>query len=214
MLLSSSFSPWETDSKFQRIYQQIQPFTLVDQYKSYELWQLVEQVRKIPGVIIEVGVWRGGSGTLIAQRARERKIHTKIYLCDTFCGIVKAGKKDNYYRGGEYADTSQNAVERLLRRFHLRDVCVLQGIFPDETGKYITEKKVRLCHIDVDVYESTKDILNWVWPKLSLGGMVIFDDYGFQACEGVTTLVNEQRQKKDRLIIHNLNGHAIMVKIH
>jgi O-methyltransferase len=69
------------------------------------------------------------------------------------------------------------------------------------------------CHIDVDVYQSAKDIVDWIWDKLVVGGIIVFDDYGFPTCTGVTKYVNEQDGKPDRLIIYNINGHAIMIKI-
>ena len=40
----------------------------------------------------------------------------------------------------------------------------------------------------------------------------MFDDYGFPACPGVTKLVDEQRGLSDRMVLHNLNGHGIVVK--
>ncbi len=89
---------------------------------------------------------------------------------------------------------------------------MLQGIFPDDTGNKIAGETFRLCHIDVDVYQSAKDVLEWVWPRLSSQGVVVFDDYGFPACPGVTELVNEQRMRDDRLVLHNLNGHGLVVK--
>jgi O-methyltransferase len=42
--------------------------------------------------------------------------------------------------------------------------------------------------------------------------VAVFDDYGFPACPGVTRFVDEQRCRKDRLVLHNLNGHGIVVK--
>ena len=48
--------------------------------------------------------------------------------------------------------------------------------------------------------------------RLVLGGIVVYDDYGFQGCEGITRFVEEQRGLPDRLLLHNLNGHAIIVK--
>jgi O-methyltransferase len=48
--------------------------------------------------------------------------------------------------------------------------------------------------------------------RLVTGGFVVFDDYGFKGCEGVTRFVNEQRLKPDRLVLHNLSGHAIAIK--
>jgi len=73
-------------------------------------------------------------------------------------------------------------------------------------------RSVRLGHCDVDVYRSAKDVFDWVWPRLELGGMVVFDDYGFPACPGVTKFVDEQRLLGDRTVIHNLNGHGLVVK--
>jgi O-methyltransferase len=46
-----------------------------------------------------------------------------------------------------------------------------------------------------------------------IGGIIVFDDYGFSGCGGITKYVNEERNKNDRLIIHNLNGHGIIIKI-
>ena len=48
---------------------------------------------------------------------------------------------------------------------------------------------------------------------MPVGGMIVFDDYGFSGCEGVTKLVDEERNKNDRIVIHNLNGHGIIIKI-
>ena len=94
----------------------------------------------------------------------------------------------------------------------LRNVELLAGVFPDETGGRIADRTFRLCHCDVDVYLSAADVLEWVWPRLSAGGVVVFDDYGFPACPGVTRLVDEQRRLPDRLVFHNLNGHGVIVK--
>ena len=43
--------------------------------------------------------------------------------------------------------------------------------------------------------------------------MVIFDDYGFHTCDGITRLVNSLKMDKDKRVMHNLNGHAVLVKL-
>ena len=103
-------------------------------------------------------------------------------------------------------------VEALVGRLGLTNVELLQGIFPDETADQVDDRTFRLCHIDVDVYQSAKDVFDWVWPRLSPDGVVVFDDYGFPACPGVTQFVDEQRMLDDRLVLHNLNGHGLVVK--
>jgi O-methyltransferase len=45
------------------------------------------------------------------------------------------------------------------------------------------------------------------------GGIVVCDNYGFSASEGITGFVNEQMDETDRMVLHNLNGHAIVIKI-
>src|SRR3989338_575597 len=209
----ATYAPWLSDKEFNEIYKKIEENTLVDKYRCYELWQLVAETVHLYGALIEIGVWRGGSGAIIAKRAEIESIKDPVYLCDTFKGVVKAGERDSMYKGGEHAYTSKKIVEDLIQKLNLKNTNVLMGVFPDETSKFITEGKFRFCHIDVDVYESAKDILDWIWSKMVVGGIIVYDDYGFVGCDGIIHFVNEQRKKKDRLVLHNLNGHAIVIKL-
>jgi O-methyltransferase len=210
----ATYSPWLSDAEFNGIYEAVKENTLVDRYRCYELWQLVGEAAKLPGGdLIEVGVWRGGTGAIIAQRARMAGIRNPVYLCDTFQGVVKAGAKDAFYTGGEHADTSQEAVVTLMDRLGLEGVKVLKGIFPDDSRQLVEDRTFRFCHIDVDVYESARHVAEWIWPRLVPHGAIVYDDYGFRTCVGVTRFVNEERAKPDRMVIHNLNGHAIVLKI-
>jgi O-methyltransferase len=211
---AATYSPWLSDEQFNRVYEVIRGNTLVDVYRCYELWQLVAQAAKLPdGDLIEIGVWRGGTGTLIARKCQLTGVENPVYLCDTFRGVVKAGARDATYVGGEHADTDKERVLTLLRSVGIERVQILDGIFPDETGDGIRERSFRFCHIDVDVYDSAKDIMTWIWPRLVPGGIVVFDDYGFHSCVGITRFVNEERTRPDRLVVHNLNGHAIVIKM-
>jgi O-methyltransferase len=209
----ATYSPWLTDTGFRRVYDAIKHHTLVDHYLCYDLWRLVAESAKLDrGDLLEVGSWRGGTGCVIAKQAKVSNIKNTVYLCDTFKGVVKAGPLDPHYKGGEHANTSADSVRGLARKLGLSNVQVLEGIFPDQTGHRIADREFRFCHIDVDVYQSAADIVAWVWPRLINGGLIVYDDYGFKGCEGVTRFVNEQCLKSDRLIIHNLNGHAIEIK--
>jgi O-methyltransferase len=210
----ATYSPWRTDRDFQATFETIRDHTLVDFYRCYDLWNLVAEAAKLPGGdILEVGVWRGGTGCLVGRRAALLDVDATVYLCDTFSGVVKAGALDRHYDGGEHSDTSAGIVRELAHKLALNNVEILQGIFPDETGHRVETRRFRLCHIDVDVYESASEILRWVWPRMMPGGIVVFDDYGFLSTGGITQLVSEERVQTDRIMIHNLNGHAIFVKL-
>lgn len=209
----ATYAPWLSDKQFNEVYTHIKHNSLIDIYRCYELWQLVEQTSKLEGAFIEVGVWRGGSGVLIANKAHKLGIKEKVYLCDTFEGVVKAGENDTDYKGGEHSDTSIQTVESLAKKFKLKNIIIQKGVFPEDTGDQIQDKNFRFCHLDVDVYDSVKDIFKWVWPKMVNGGVVVFDDYGFYGCEGVTKFVDQNKHAKDVLFIHNLNGHAVFIKL-
>lgn len=213
ILVTATYAPWNSDPEFLAAYKLVQHNTLVDIYRCWELWTLVGQTAKRGGGILEVGVWRGGTGTLMAKRALLAGSEAPVYLCDTFEGVVKAGTNDTLYKGGEHSDTSQHIVEDLVRTLDVRNVRILKGIFPDETAGLIEPgARFGLCHIDVDVYQSAKDVMAWVWDRMVPGGIVVYDDYGFRGCEGIARYVNEQVTERDRIVLHNLNGHAVVVK--
>ena len=186
----------------------------MDKYRCYDLWSLVAEASKLKkGSLIEVGVWRGGSGALIAKKAKSMGINKNVYLCDTFTGVVKTGIKDSTYKGGEHADASEKVVMELIKKLSLTKIKILVGVFPEETGKLLDKERFCFCHIDVDAYKSAKNSFEWLWSRLVVGGIVVFDDYGFKECDGVTRFVDEEKNKEDRIFIHNLNGHAVLIKI-
>jgi O-methyltransferase len=208
---NATHAPWRDNGPFQQTLAAIRDYTLVDEYRLYELWSLVAQTRHLDGDVLEVGVWRGGSGAVLARSALVTRSASRVYLCDTFAGVVKASSRDSTYRGGEHA-ASRDDVDALIRSLGLTNVRVLEGVFPEETGPAIADTRIRLCHIDVDVYESARGVLRWVWDRLAIGGVVVFDDYGFPQCDGVIRLVDEESTLPGRVVVYNLNAHAVMIK--
>lgn len=209
IISAATYSPWSSDDEFASAYRRVIDHTLLDELRCYQLWSLARQAACLPGSAIEIGSWRGGSGCLIASQLRDRP----VYLCDTFSGVVKAGEMDTAYRGGEHADTTKQTVEDLASRLGLPNVRILQGIFPDDTAAAIASERFAFCHIDVDTYQSAHDIFESVWPLMLQGGVVVFDDYGFAGCTGVTRLVNELSTADDRRFVYNITGQAIFVKV-
>lgn len=212
--LNSTYAPWHDDREFREVYDAVEGSTLVDQYKCYELWEQLGQLTHVEGDILEVGVWRGGTGVLMARRVQQLGTKARLLLCDTFQGVAKAGENDPWYKGGEHSDTSPDHVRGLANRLGV-DVELLVGMFPDETADQVEDVRLRLVHIDVDVYDSALDTLKWAWPRLNVGGVVIWDDYGSFQCEGVATLGRQlfaaDLGEAGRLV-HNINGHLLLFK--
>ncbi|HMU98635.1 MAG TPA: TylF/MycF/NovP-related O-methyltransferase [Chitinophagales bacterium] len=212
---SATYAPWIHDKFFLKTFAEAKKNSLLNFYQAWELWQLAENTSGKEGNILEVGVWRGSSSIMMGTKLKQIGSNKKIFACDTFEGVVKAGtKEDNFYVGGEHKDTSLEFVKNHIENnFHLSNVQLLKGIFPDDTGHLVTNEKFCLVHIDVDAYISAKDIMTWVWDRLTIGGVVVFNDYGFPLTKGITLLVNEYLQRGDAVVVHNLNGNGIIVKI-
>jgi O-methyltransferase len=212
--LNSTYAPWHDDKDFREVYDAVEGSTLVDQYRCYELWEQLGQLAHLRGEVLEIGVWRGGTGVLMARRAQQLGLDARVFLGDTFQGVAKAGANDPWYKGGEHADTSPEHVSELARRLGV-DVELLVGMFPEETGDRVEDATFRLVHIDVDVYDSARDTLLWAWPRLEVGGVVLWDDYSSFSTEGVATLGRQlfsaQLGGTGRLV-HNLNGHLLLFK--
>lgn len=207
----ATYSPWLLDREFTACQEVIREYTLVDLYRCWELWHLVGQTRHLTGDMLEVGTWRGGTGCLLGARSKQLGLSATVFLCDTFTGVVKTSAVDTY-RGGEHADTAIPIVRECAAKLGLDNLSILQGVFPEETGGEIADRHYRLCHIDVDAYQSGKDVLEWVWPRLVPGGIVVFDDFGFSSTRGIATLVHEAEGAPGLVCVQNLNGHAVFVK--
>ena len=205
----STYQPWANHAEYLSLYSKIKGNTLVDNYRCWELYSIAKNLKDKEGDMFEVGVWRGGTAAIIGQFIG----NGTLYLADTFEGVVNAGEKDSMYKGGEHADTSQGMVETLLSETGVKNYTILKGIFPKDTASMMKSDKIKLAHIDVDVYLSAKESFEYIWDKIIVGGAVVFDDYGFWGCEGVTELFNNFNYANG-FKIHNLNGHGIIIKTH
>lgn len=212
----ATYSPWKCDLAFQDIFKEVRNYSLIDEFRMYEIYTLAKQVAPLDGVFLEVGVWRGGSSALIQRALSDSKVSKRFYIADTFEGVVKAGsEKDTVYVGGEHADASLKDVQSIFTAVQEPLPQILVGMFPDDHQRCAINR-LAFLHCDVDAYESTKGVVEWCTPKMVQGGVIVVDDFGFRGCEGVTRYINElmmdNETKSKFLFIHNLNGHAILVK--
>ena len=140
----------------------------------------------IPGDFIETGVWRGGCcilmrGVLAANSISNRK----IYVADSFEGLpppkpelFPAEMGSTFHTVPELA-ISLDQVKANFDRYGLLDdqVVFVKGFF-NNTWPSLDVARFALIRLDGDMYESTYVALECLYPKLSIGGFIIIDDYG------------------------------------
>jgi len=143
--------------------------------------------RRIPGDLLEAGVWRGGAGILMrgilkAYGDAERS----VWLADSFEGLPKpdaerypADAGDRHWEFNEYLAVSEEQVRANFERYGLLDdrVRFLPGWFHDTLPKAPVDP-LAILRLDGDMYASTIEALDALYSKLSVGGYLIIDDYG------------------------------------
>jgi O-methyltransferase len=147
----------------------------------------------VPGDLVETGVWRGGScilmrGILKAYGVTDRT----VWLCDSFEGLPKSThKEDLHWDFEQYRElaVSIDQVKDNFRKYELLDdqVKFVKGWFKDSLpGAPIGP--ISLLRLDGDLYESTWDAIDALYPKLSVGGYILIDDYAsIDSCEKAVT---------------------------
>jgi O-methyltransferase len=171
-----------------------------------EAFSICAQVRgtaKVPGDIAEVGVYQGGSARLICEEKCERALH----LFDTFDGLPPASEWDPKFREGGFA-SSLEKVQDYLRPFP--QVHFHKGLFP-ESARGLDGLSFSFVHLDVDLYQSTLSGLQWFYPRLNRGGVLISHDYTI--ARGVRKAFDEFFIDKPECLIELSGSQVAFVKL-
>lgn len=193
-----------------------QAHTMVGQLRLQNLRMAVEAVlgENIPGDLIETGVWRGGScifmrGILKAYGDTKRK----VVVADSFAGLPRpepdkypADKSDKLYKFSELA-IPRSAVEDNFRKYGLLDdqVHLVEGFFEDTLHK-LENEAFAVIRLDGDMYSSTIQALTALYPKLSVGGFCIIDDYSLSNCKQAVTDFRQAHGISDEMIAIDWTG--------
>lgn len=164
--------------------------------------------RQVPGDLVETGVWRGGAtifmrGVLKGLGAPSRR----VWACDSFAGLPRpdtekyqADAGDTHWTFAELA-VALDEVRANFARYRLLDeqVHFLPGWFRDTLPTAPIER-ISLLRLDGDMYESTHDALEALYPRLSPGGYLVVDDYGaIPACRQAVIDYRDRHGIDDRV---------------
>lgn len=145
--------------------------------ENYMIYSLAKSQTGKAGNMAEVGTYMGDSGLLIAKAIKESGSNKKLFMFDTFEGLPvpsSVDKEEKHLKEGEYmAD-----FDYVRRRFSdYENVSLFKGYFPKETGRNIENERFSFVHLDLDLYEPTKESLEFFYPRLENGGIILTHDY-------------------------------------
>ncbi len=154
----------------------------------------------VPGDLIETGVWRGGTAIFMRGVLRSHGVtNRRVYVADSFAGVPPPDV-ENYpaddgleFHAWPGLAVSLEEVRANFARYGLLDdqVVFVEGWFRD-TLPTLRDHTWAVLRLDGDLYESTMDALDNLYPGLSHGGWVIVDDYEIPACAAA---VNDYRER-------------------
>ncbi len=174
--------------------------TLVDYPRLEKIINYVNSTNSLPGDIAEVGVYKGGTARLITQSTGK-----KVFLFDTFDGMPDVSDKDLHHKG-DFADTSISHVDSLLTGHY----ALYKGIFPRQNAEYVEFRKFSFVHLDVDIYDSVKECLEFFVPRMVKGGVILLDDYLEPNCPGAKLATDEFCAKYNLIVTPTVQSQAVI----
>jgi hypothetical protein len=141
----------------------------------------------VPGDFVETGVWRGGASILMrAVLKAYGDCDRRVWLADSFQGLPQPDPAryprdaaDSHHQLSGYLAVPLEEVKANFQRYGLLDerVCFLPGWFKD-TLPSAPIARISVLRLDGDMYESTMEALEHLYPRVSDGGFIVVDDYG------------------------------------
>jgi predicted O-methyltransferase YrrM len=176
---------------------------LLTPVEAYQLYAAATAVRRVPGDAAEVGVFRGASAKLIRLALPDKQLH----LFDTFEGLPQPEAIDGDLYSGQYScgldEVKRYLGSELNTQFHV-------GLFPDSAAP-AKDRKFAFVHLDMDLFDGTLAALNWFYPRLHPGGIIITHDY--VVLPGPTRAFNEFFSDKPEPIIELSGCQCMAIKL-
>ena len=218
----SRFPASDFDAEFVELFRSVRDYTMTSPERVFALRDAARYVSRaqVPGAVVECGVWRGGSMMAVARTLLDAGDSTRdLHLFDTFSGMVEPGAEDRRGRDQRSARdllaradrgdpesvwcvatvgevrTSLSRVGYPMERIHL-----VEGKVEDTIPEHAPER-IALLRLDTDWYESTRHELVHLFERISPGGVLILDDYGYW--QGARRAVDEYLAEHGHTLLLN-----------
>jgi predicted O-methyltransferase YrrM len=179
-------------------------------HRRYALQQLLRLTAGCPGDTAECGVFQGASSYLIAEANRLRGRGERHHGFDSFEGLSRPRACDGDYWTEGALSSGEGVARRNLSEYG-DAVSLYSGWIPDRFSE-VADLAFRFVHIDVDLHDPTRACLEFFYPRLVPGGVLVCDDYLFLSCPGATIAVDQFLFDKPEKMIGLPGGGGFMVK--
>ena len=191
---------FDLEPEFLKLYDECREETMTSLERMYALYNAVRHLAatKVPGDLVECGVWRGGSVMLMAKTLTQlAETDRNLWLYDTFEGMTPPSVHDVQEMSGRTAGeilgereateadpfwgvAPRTLVEANLARtgYPMDRIRFIEGDVRVTIPSQMPQR-IALLRLDTDWYESTRHELEQLYPRVVEGGVLIVDDYGY-----------------------------------
>ena len=182
---------------------------LWDETLKSDLISVFEDCKFVSGSVIECGVWRGRTTKLLCRSLKELEKNKTFYACDSFEGFgdtTLTREDEKFFRPlsllKKKFTTASDVPDNLKKFFGYYDIdgVCLKGFFDETLDQIAQNETFCFAHIDCDAYKPHLECLDYIYPRLSKGGCVVFDDYGSNLWPGTKKAVDEFFSNKPETI--------------
>lgn len=182
--------------------------------RRFNLFSLAKAFSHIPGDLAECGVrfGRGSHLMLVANGGAEKHLHG----FDSFEGLSEPGLQDGAQSGAQWqwakhdlSSPEQRATQNLAQ--HKGRFTLYKGWIPERFSA-VASRTFSFVHVDVDLYEPTKESYEFFWPRLSPGGAILCDDYGSLNCPGARKAADEFAASVSQQVAELTTGQGLLIK--
>jgi O-methyltransferase len=206
-LYNPNYQPWRT-RWFADMYADIRKHTVVPPARAWTIWQMASHAASLEGDFMEAGVFQGGTAKML--RILAGKTGKTLHLFDSFEGMEVADETLDRHVSGDFSDTSLEGVQSVVG---IPDYVHFHKGWVPQTFTGLEDRKFCFAHIDLDLHDGVRDTLEFIYPRMPKGGVIVSDDYGFASCPGARRAVDEFFADKPEKPLALLTGQGLIHKL-
>lgn len=165
------------------------------------IFTLLEKTLLISGDWAECGVYFGGTVIATGLWSKARGVDVKIWGFDSFEGLPETSELDKKvltedastwgHQKGGYRGHSYDRLSKKIHRLKLDTIIQLvPGYFENSLMK-AKDNRFSFVHLDCDLYTSYKTCLEFFYPRMNSGGIILFDEYNDPPWPGCNKAIDE-----------------------
>jgi O-methyltransferase len=175
-------------------------------WRSHVVCWAAKSCLSLPGDFVECGVYKGYTSSVVVDYTDFKSQPKKFYLYDLFEHVDDPGY------GHSFPFLKPGLIDKVKDRFaDTPNVKIVVGKVP-EVFEVASPSQVAFMHIDMNNDIAERSALEGLWDRVVIGGMVIFDDYGWQAYRPQKVAIDDFFSTRNHEVVELPTGQGLVIK--